>query len=273
MKILTILSVHDRVDTSLDTFDSILSNLSEDVIFLIDGCNWDCWEGVDVAAHKLKGFRHGCPKSPYRNMALALDFACGFGDFDWICYTEYDVLFTSPRIVSQLMKASEMGVWMIGNDGHVDDKEMPLIESLIGEKLTSHYYLLGCCQFFHRDFMRKLNEIDFFDRFLNMTNEFSEGYMPAYSGYDVSEHMYPSLCRQFGGNIGVLASYSFGEWHGAYKHYPLRWRPELDPETEDFDEASVMHPLKDYDHPIRRKHREKRHGHQDLGLKSSRSGI
>jgi hypothetical protein len=171
---------------------------------------------------------------------------------------EYDVLFASDRFRKNLEIADKKDVWMLGNDGHVDDKQLPLIESLVGSKFRSTYYLLGCCQFFSWKFLAKLQEIDFFERFLFLTNQFSPGVFPAYGGYDISEHLYPTLCRHFGGAVGVFATWDRGKWHGAYRHFPMRWRPELDPETENFAEASILHPLKNYNHPIRAYHRERR---------------
>jgi hypothetical protein len=128
---------------------------------------------------------------------------------------------------------------------------------MLGEPLNNSYYLLGCCQFFHRDFINKLNEIDFFDRFLNLTNGFTRNF-PNYNGYDISEHMYPSLCRHFGGNIGVLSTCDeFGKWHGSYQYYPVRWRPDIS-EIDEFKNASIIHPVKSFENPIREFHRKKR---------------
>jgi hypothetical protein len=120
---------------------------------------------------------------------------------------------------------------------------MPLVEAILHESLDIHrYYLLGCCQFFHRDFVEKLVEIDFFDKFLAATNQFSHGYLPGYNGYDISEHLYPTLARKFGGNIGVFSTYEQPDrWHGSYKVFPMRWQPQLT-EEDDYSEASLLHP-------------------------------
>ena len=83
--------------------------------------------------------------------------------------------------------------------------------------------------------------------------------MPGYSAYDVSEHLYPSLCRQYGGNIGVFSSFDeHGHWHGHYRSYPIRFTPQLNADTENYPEATILHPIKDYDHPIRVANRETR---------------
>lgn len=261
IKIATLLNAHGDSACVLDTIDSIQTYVGPDAMVLVDGAAWQSWgKDFECPLPKIHGLPHGVPRSPYRNVALGLQMlAETFSEADWYCYCEYDVLFASERFKYNLRMAEESKVWMLGNDGHTDDTAMPLVQQLIGEKFKSVYYLLGCCQFFHKDYMAKLREINFFERLLNLTNAFPEGYMPFYSGYDLSEHMYPTICRQFGGNIGVFAHYDEeGKWHGAHEFFPVRWRPELNPETEDFPHPSILHPLKTYDHPLRAKHRERR---------------
>jgi len=261
MKIATLLSVHDDPKLVLDTLDSVLHYMTDDVLVLVDGAS-DVFDNIDMPVHRMKGFKHGVPRSPYRNVALGLKTIRGmYPDHDWYCYMEYDCLVTSIRFKYNLEIADDRDIWMLGADGHIDDKAIPLVESMLGQPFRSSYYLLGACQFFSKWFMEKLEQFNFFDRFLAATNDCTGGFMPGYGGYDVSEHLYPSLCRQFGGNIGVLATWDSVEerWHGGHKVFPIRWKPDLDAETENYKDASIMHPLKDYDHPIRKFHRKARY--------------
>ncbi len=261
MKIATVLNVHADPLCIIDTCQSIFTHMTKNVVVVVDGAKWDDFKDIDLPATKMCGFRHGCAKSPYRNVALGLKTITEtWSDADWFCYIEYDALVASPRFKENLRMADEKDVWMLGCDGHVDDKEMPLLESLVGGKFKSVYYLIGCCQFFSKKFIDKLRNINFFERFLHLTNNFSSGYFPKYEGYDISEHMYPTLCRHFGGNIGVFATYDYGklDWHGSYEHFPIRWKPDLDVEKDHFPNASIMHPLKNYEHPFRKEHRERR---------------
>jgi hypothetical protein len=171
---------------------------------------------------------------------------------------EYDCLVGSDRFMRNLKLAEEMGVWNLGTNGRMDpDISLSLVEALVGSKFSEVYYMLGACQFFNKKFMEKLVEIDFFNRFLHLTNHFTEGFMPNYAGYDVSEHIYPTLARYFGGNTGVFSKWYNDRWHGSYQYFPIRWKPEIT-EEENFPEASIIHPLKTFDHPIRIYHREKR---------------
>lgn len=260
MKIATVLNVHSQPETVLDTLEAIQQYVSKDILVIVDGASKD-FKSHQLPVPTVEGFPHGIPRSPYRNVALGLSLLVEeYPDADWYLYTEYDCLFTSDRFKLSLKKAQDMGVWMMGSDGHVDDKQIPLIDPIIKGPMKSIYYLIGCCQFFYKDYIQKLLEINFFERFLHVTNQFTEGYVPGYFGYDVSEHMYPSMARHFGGNVGVFSSWDAQEqrWHGNYQDFPIRWKPELDPDTENYPNACIMHPLKTFDHPIRVQHRNKR---------------
>jgi hypothetical protein len=261
MELALAVSAHpERPDLIRDTVDSILCHATDKILVAVDGVGWHRYKHLPLPAAKLETFPYGHPRAPYRNVALTLStLADTWPAADWYCYCDYDVLFGSDRFKRNLELADRMGVWMLGNDGHIAEEPLPLIASLVGEPLRGSYYLLGCLHFFHRAFMAKLKEINFFERFLSLTSGFDKGYFPFYGGYDLSEHLYPTLCRHFGGNVGVFASWDReGKWHGAYHHFPLRWKPELDPDTENFPVASIMHPVKALDHPIRVHHREKR---------------
>lgn len=262
MELSVVVNAHpERSLVSIDTIESIFSHATKNVLMVVDSVGWHNYKDVPLPCHKLQGLYHGHHKAPYRNVALSLSSLSDlFPNSDWYGYVEYDILFASDRFKIDLKAAAEMGVWMMGCDGHIDEQTMPVIESMLGAKLKSPYYLLGCLQFFHKDFMKKLKEINFFERFLNLTSGFSNGFFPHYSGFDLSEHMYPTICRHFGGNIGVFSSYDVEtkKWHGAGEVYPVRWRPEIDAETENFPNFSICHPIKLLDHPIRVLQKEKR---------------
>lgn len=264
MEIAAIINAHSKPEVVNDTTESIQKYMTTNILAVIDGASRD-FDNIPLPIPKVNGFKHSRPRSPFRNVALGLrEVIAAYPKMDWYCYIEYDCLVTSSRFKQNLKMAQEMGVWMLGNDGYVDTKYMPLIDSLVGGNMTNkNYHLLGACQFFHKDFVAKLLEINFFDRFLSLTNAFhGSGAFPGYNGQDISEHMYPTMCRYFGGHIGVFATWHQGKWHQAYELFPLRRKPELDPETENFPNASIFHPLKDFNHPIREYHRQKR---KDVG--------
>lgn len=260
MDIACILNVHSQPELIRDTVDSISTYMTEKILILVDGAAWPVLKNENFGYGKVEGFYHNQPKAPYRNVALALQTITDtYPDVDWYCYCEPDVLFASERFKHNLKLAEEQNVWMLGNDGRIDGEALLLIQAMLEQPFKSSYYLLGCCLFFHKKFINKLKEINFFERFLTLTNSFETGYIPLYYGYDISEQMYPTLCRHFGGNIGVFATYDHeSKWHGAYEYFPVRWRPELNIETDNFPNASILHPLKNLDNPIRVLHREKR---------------
>ena len=267
MKIATILSVHKGPEVVVDTLDSVRTWIGDKVLMLVDGAHWDWAANMELPAVKLKGFYHDLPKSPYRNVTLGLMHAQRlWPDMDWYCYCEYDVLFTSSAFKSDLEDAAKRGVWLLGNDYNEGNIRLPLLEKMMKTKFDGSKYLLGCCLFHRGDFLRKLAELNFFDRFLFWTNPFSGGFFPDYDaqgGYDVVEHLYPTLAHHFGGKVESFANYHRNSllgpwWGGNFRKYPMRWQPTIDPEKENFPEACVFHPLKLPDHPIRLFHKIKR---------------
>jgi hypothetical protein len=271
MNISCILNAHSQPELIRDTLDSIFTFVTKKTLILIDGASWANFKNEHFDAPKIEGFYHNKPKSPYRNVALGLSVLSEtFPESDWYCYCEPDVLFASERFKANLKMADEAGVWMLGNDGRISEEPLPLIQALIQEKFKSSYYLIGCCLFFNKKFIKKLLEINFFERFLTLTNSFESGYFPLYSGYDLSEHLYPTLCRHFGGNIGVFATYDHeGNWHGSYEYFPMRFCPEINHEIENFDNPSILHPIKNYDNPIRVTQREKRKKWKNLKIQEN----
>lgn len=242
------MNVHNNPELVLDTLDSISTFMTSDILVVIDGTSHH-FDNIKLPVHTLKGFNHNHKRSPYRNIALGLkNLFTLFPDKTWYAYMEADCLVTSERFRYNLEMAEKQKIWMLGNDGRVElDLNLSFLESLLGDSLKKHsYYLLGCCQFFHRDFLQKIH--DFFDTLLNATAGFNPGEIPWYNGYDISEHLYPTLARYFGGNIGVFATYAVDQWHGSHKVFPIRFRPEIE---EIYPETSIIHPIKNHISPIR----------------------
>ncbi|RDJ35110.1 MAG: hypothetical protein DWQ19_09760 [Crenarchaeota archaeon] len=247
-KIATILNAHGKTDLVLDTIDSIKLFAGDDVLVVVDGAHWEDWgQDVKIPAYKIKGFKHNYARAPYRNLTLGLNQASQLFEADWYAYCEYDVLFTSEYFKKALSRLPK-DVWCVGNDHRVGNFKFPFLEKIIDSKLGDSHYLLGCCVFYKKEFLNKLREVDFFDRFLLYTNEFEKGFFPGYeeqNGYDFGEHLFPTLANHYGGKIAQLANWHqiFEHWLGDFKHYPMRWKPELT-WRENFAEASIMHPVK-----------------------------
>lgn len=268
MKIATVLNAHGNTELVLDTLDSINCFVGRNTLVVVDGAHWESWgKDVKLPAYKVEGFRHAFNRAPYRNLTLGLNTLTRlFGlDLDWYCYCEYDVLFTSDSFKKELEQASKENVWCIGNDHRVAEFKFPFLERIIGEKIGPSHYLLGCCVFYSGKFLRKLHELNFFEKFLFCTNEFNQGFFPGYEeqgGYDFGEHLYPTLAAHYGGQIREFARWNnvFEQWQGKFQQYPMRWRPELTFDDNDVN-VSIMHPVK-RDTDLRWFHRAKRARHR-----------
>lgn len=268
MRIVAVLNAHENSPVFRDTLESVRHHLTEDVLVVVDGKNWDQFRDDDsMPAFKLEGFQHG-EKHPmfadrYRNACLGMMKAWDtWGDSaNWYFSLEYDALVGSSLIRESLKEADSFGFWLLGNDHRQDEGTIPFLEDFQKSKLKLHY-LLGCCLFFSLDFMKALNNDNFFERFLNFTNfrggpiNIVDSFGKSHPVYDVGEFLYPTLAVHYGGKIRELACWEDGEWRGNYEYYPMRFRPDLT--EEPFQQACVMHPMKDFDNPVRSYHRERR---------------
>jgi hypothetical protein len=261
MKSVAIIGAHENSLVLKDTIASVEHYLTKEILLVVDGINGSQFEDNDRI---LKGFPHGRPQAPYRNVCLGLMEAWNkWGDVpDWYCYVEYDCLFGSHEIRNHLGKAKEMDFWILGNDFRKEKNRIPILDHFFKSKLNPCYFL-GCCVFYNSKFIRALAKDNFFERFLYFTN-FYDGpiIMVDNNGkkqlvYDISEFLYPTMAVAYGGKISELACWKEGSWTGNAEFYPMRFRPDLD-EKDSFKNACVMHPLKNIESPLRQYHRNKR---------------
>lgn len=261
--IATILNAHENSPVFKDTLESILQHTSK-VMVLADAKNWTQFKDDEIPALKLEGFWHGKPMAPYRNVALGLMKAWEtWGDSaDWYCYCEYDCLFgKTDRLQMVLERAKFSNIWLLGNDIRYEpDAKNYLFDSLMKEYSTT--YLLGCCLFFNSVFMKAMAD-GFFEKFLNITNfppkmdMIRPGKKPE-EVYDISEFLYPTLARFYGGEVGEFASWNEMQniSRGNWENFPMRFRPDLT--IEEVKNACVMHPVKSFDSPVREHYRQVR---------------
>ncbi len=270
MKIATLLNIHDDSDVVLDTIESIKTYMTNDILVITDGAaSWKekpTRKGANILVPKetlvvptsqLEGFYHGCSKSPFRNMTLGLKVLRETWDADWYCYMEYDCLVASDEFKEDLAKAKD-NIWVLGNDYRQANYDLPLVEKAIKMKIKETHILLGCCVFFSRRYIQKLYKRDFFNRFLMLTNCFQDTVpgLDEQGAYDLGEILYPTLAVCLGGKVQQLAACNdHVGWTGNAERYPMRFRPEI---VAEFPDASIIHPSKSYDHPIRAYYREKR---------------
>jgi glycosyltransferase involved in cell wall biosynthesis len=258
MKISVVVNAHNNSELLEDTVDAIRTYCSDQILVVVDGSSWEWAKSLKSPASYLKGFNHNTFKSPYRNLTYGLMNAVEkWPDSDWYCYCENDVLFASNGFMLDLVEADKQNIWCLGTNITIADVKFPYLERIFGIDIQRSVYLLGCCAFYNGKFLRHLKKLDFFQKFLTYTNGFEKGFFPQYTGYDIGEHLYPTLADHYGGQVMQLSAWysKWEKWDGDYRKYPIRWKPEL---TEDYPESSIMHPLKDVNHPIRKVHREKR---------------
>ena len=262
MKIAAVLHVHQHTNLCRDTIDSIHGWATRELLVVADGVTWKNWGAkAPLPALKLEGFRHGHPVAGYRNFVLGMMHAAKlWPDADWYLHTEYDTLFTSDSFKEDLDEAGRRGVWCLGFDYREDKYQFPLLEAMLRAELKQCRYLIGCCHFYKAEFIHRLSELNFFKRFLGLTNHFPPGEFPGYEGFCLMEHLFPTLAAWLGGGVEGLSTWRERQGYGQHKKYPVRFRPELD-WGENFPEAAIMHRIKTLCNPLRAYHRNKRIKH------------
>ena len=263
MEIATILSSHTDTALTVNTIESIRKWVGTNCFVVVDGSAWNSWGKDASIGPKLQGLIHNCPISPHRNIVLGLMNAFElWPNADWFCHTEYDVYFGNDSFKDDLKDADERGVWCIGNDYREENYNMSFLEQMLHIKIEGSKYLLGCCVFLNGKFVRKLAEIGFFSTFLRWTNPFEQGFIPFFEGFSFIEHLFPTLAHYYGGKVEQFAKWNERMllWEGNFKKYPMRFRPDLDPNADYFSEAAIMHPIKDVMHPFRMMYKRKSNG-------------
>lgn len=286
MNIAAIMVAHDNPALVVDTLESVRHYMTPQVIAVIDGASdvftqmrtparlsghkvelytgkQDKFRDVKLPAYRLDGMRHGYARAPYRNMVFGLQMASNRWNADWYCYIEPDCLVGNDNFKKTLAEADERGFWCLGNDLRYGNLKFPLLDKLVGNRLVGSAYMLGCCTFISRNLIDELRRLQFFDRFLGATNDFLDGFFPGNSEqnvYDFGEYLWPTLATNLGGKAGELAAWSPTEnkWIKRWQQYPMRFRPDLDAEIDGCYEACIMHPIKEFLHPVRVYHRAKR---------------
>jgi hypothetical protein len=283
MKVATAVLTHAHPELTGDSVAAIQTWVGDRVLVLVDRAGWPQFENARFGAARIEpGFLHAFNRSPYRNSILAVKKLYEYWpDSDWFLWTEYDCLFASDAFKADLAWAESRDVWCAGVDLRRFEFQLPYFEVLLDRGSIRHsYYLLGCCLFLSRCFVAKLHQIGFFDRFLEFTSKFANGFFPGYPRWAFEEELWPTTAVQLGGSLYELACwksadrqwhqryeddphvlYADGEhpkWRGRFPVYRVRFMPAIGP-GELRPEMSIAHPVKELGHPIRvynRNHRE-----------------
>ena len=247
MKIWVLLHGH-RFDGLLqNTISSIQRFWGVQPILLMDGVSKR--SSNPTSCKILYGVPHGRSAAPVANVALGWAHMSRIVDqTDWVVYLEYDCLVRSSRFLSNLHAAHSEKISMLGTNGRAMMCNVP---SLTNDQRSFSYYFLGCFSAIRGEMLKKMQDQDYFAKIYNLLDH--TGRVREYDGYDFSEVAYPSFVRSHGGRVGVLSSYDEiqDRWHGSYQNFPVRWKPEI-PSSRVFQNASVLHPIKSIDHPLRK---------------------
>lgn len=269
MKIATLLLTHANPELTTDTVNAITTYVGDRVLVLVDESGWSNFQQRTIgSSYLMKGFFHGHHCGPYRNYALGLQKLYAlWPDSDWFLYTEYDCLFTSPAFKEDLQRAADLGAWMVGTDLRKYIFTFPLLSQILQHgDIAWSYYLLGCLQFHHRNFLSRLFELNFFNRFLSQTKDFTKGAFPMYHRWAFEEELWPTLAAHLGGKLYELVAWKHENgahqdintidpkmlysgtdhdlWRGRFKLYPVRPKPPITV-IDMKDETSIAHPMKE----------------------------
>jgi hypothetical protein len=256
MDIAVAMIAHDFPDVLQDTLDSIKTWMTDKVHITVDASHWNSFKNF---FHPVElGFHHNYFRSPYKNVALSLKRTYEkFPDVDWICYCEYDCLVASNLFEKELKDAKKRGIWVLANDVRIRNHSLPpLFRKIFDKDIGPTYINLGCCVFYRNQFIEKLVETDFFNKFFELTKEFNQGYFPDFFEHALEENLFGTLASYYGGGVEELASWA-GSWRGLWQKYPMR-APEEIPLQDISVSTTIIHPLKRYDNPIREHYRKMR---------------
>lgn len=275
MKIASVVLTHGHPELTADTVDAIETWVGNRTLVLVDHAGWSHFQNTRLGSAKIEpGFRHAFNRNVYRNSALGLKRAYQYWpDSDWFLYTEYDCLFLSDAFKAELAYADSRNAWCVGVDLRRFDFTMPLLEQLLDRgHIRYSYYFLGCLLFLSRRFLATLVECGFLDRLLDTTRDFRKSFFPGYRRWSFEEELWATAAVQLGGSLYELAcwkcedrqwhapylddpcvSYASGEhplWRGRFPVYSIRYQPDVT-EQDIAAEASIAHPVKELQSPIR----------------------
>jgi hypothetical protein len=269
-----------------DTLESIRKYMTKDVVVLMDG-----WSDIErhINGRVISGLCQGCRGGSHPNRMFGLSnlLEC-YPDADWYCWFEYDALVASSDFKEDLHKASDDD-WVLGFCVASIPFDLPVLPVIFKREIKSLTYALGAVSFFRGDFIRQLDRDNMFEWVNNSMTVFQgatqgvgvqklPGVVLAKELYDFGEYVMGTLAAGYGKNIASLSHWNMLQynkqlwrcngiqdyvaleryWYGNHEKYPIRWKPALTQAENVIGISSILHPLKQYDDPIRQFYREQR---------------
>lgn len=252
MKMAVVVNAHSNPEVIRDTLDSVRAHLSvssgDKLLLMLDGGTHDGLVAQnDFDCEVLRGFKHMCGNSPYRNVCLGLrSLYDGCPDADWYLYMEQDCLITSGVFKDDLQKAGTdvgcFGFWVHQTTRGFSHKEgVPILEGLWGGRMN-YWWMLGCYFFIRRDILDALKnrKNDFLGRLLVATDGFGRTLPGIDPCHCVEETLIPSVVASLGKRVCSLAALD-----KTAKRYKVVNRPDFLLMDLDLSAISLVHPTKE----------------------------
>lgn len=240
MDIAALINTHADPEMTADTAHSVQTWMTNKILVLVDGAGWHHFGTRNFAYPLHKGLYHGRSKSPYRNILIGLaELYKRHPNSQWYCYLESDVLIANNQFKTDLLRGKYIGGIEYRGGGSM---EIPVLNQAIGQSVKENHHLLGAIMFMSKKFVDRMMADDVPNKLLRATETFNSGDVPEFHGYAFEEELFPSLAHHYSpGSV-----FQLGDWN----KYNVRWQPDITPQ-ETTPSASIFHPLKTYNHPVR----------------------
>lgn len=244
MDIATLIHTHADPGMTADTADSVKTWMTNHILVLVDGAGWHHFGSSSFPYPLHRGLVHGRPRSPFRNILLGLaEIYRRYPNVQWFCYLESDCLVTSGGFKADLQPGKFIGGLEYRGGGSMN---MPVLNEVVGAKVKENHHLLGAIMFMSKKFVERILADDLPAKLLKVSEPLESGQFPDFHGYAFEEELFPSLAHHYRpGSVFTL---------GGWEKYNVRWQPDI-ASGEVTPAASILHPLKTLDHPVRMHYR------------------
>ncbi len=226
---------HGFPEVTEDTLNRVKKYLTDKTVIVCDQMGWK--DILKIKTNKLCGVYHGNINSPYRNQIIGLSHLFKkYPHCTWYGNVEWDTAINGTGLLEDLSFAE--GCWTAGFDMREYDHDWKVLSSKLNRKITKTLYFIGCCLFFHHDFIEICEKEGYFAKILEMAKIYGSRF-PDYREWSVDEALLPSLSRSYD-----KQGYEFGCWEDNINRdrYSIRYKPGWDELPEMWHAA---HPLKD----------------------------
>jgi hypothetical protein len=205
-------------------------------VLIIDDAGWSYFENFyceNVCV--VRGVYHNRRYSPYKNIAIALNYAYNkYPTSDWYNYIESDVFYLNDYFKKDLTNKENYADLGFCYQSHTNKQGDAWLVEKILDKKTDACYMLGAVHFYSNYCIKNLMDFDFFSKVLEETKDYKGTYFPNFSHCAIEEIIYPTAAH-FCGPVGNLSNDK--------NCYSVRFSPEIS--KNDINQlTSIVHPSK-----------------------------